>query len=78
MYPFPFTFRVHFTIQGSDEVALAAIAALFSLLVGRRLPSSMAFFAQTNMAGSLNGRPLNKARLEKLRTGGVRTVVMCK
>jgi hypothetical protein len=45
-----------------------------ALLVGRAVPSGVAFLAEANMVGGLYARPLNTSVLDKAREQGISTI----
>jgi hypothetical protein len=49
-----------------------------ALLVGRAVPSDVAFLAETNLRGGLHARPLNTSVLDKAREQGINTIFSAK
>lgn len=51
------------------------VGAFYSLLLGKRLPESLAFGASMDLNGVLRSPDVNKASLATARTHGITTVI---
>lgn len=56
-------------------MSLAAAAGFLSLLLGREVPASTAFYGQLSVSGTMGSNSLRKADILAARAAGITTIV---
>jgi predicted ATP-dependent serine protease len=58
------------------NISMAAAAAYLSLLIGRQIPPSMAFYGYVGILGTAASFPMNKLCLDSAGKNGITTIVV--
>lgn len=68
--------RLMSPLQIHLNISMAAAAAYLSLLIGRQIPPSMAFYGYVGILGTAASFPMNKLCLDAARENGFTTIVV--